>query len=414
MFKYLLVFAAIIFSAPYINAQTAAPLLIGRVTINQNKIAFIYAGKIWLADRNGGAAKRLTDTLNEETSPVFSPDGRRIAFSRFNGNDWDVFVIAADGNAPAQRVTIMPADDFVVAWTPNAEEVVFETARDETGVNRFYKMRADGGGTLAEPLPLPQAMEGSFAPDGKFIAYNPRNPLLIGEWRYYRGGMNAPIWITNLQTGATEKLPNQNFNDRLPNWIENKIYFISDRTGTYNLFVYDRRTKLTEQLTKFAGQGIRSMSATNDAVVFVQDGRIHLFDLAKKQDSIVNVSVSPDTSELLPRKVSAMRFLQQLLPSANGERIVLSTRGEVLLFDTASGDYKNLTNTSSAAERYATISPDSKSVAYFSDESGEYALHIRSLENDSVKRFRLKNSRRSIGICFGRPTRKNWFSTIGD
>ncbi len=386
MSKITLIFLFLLFCSINLSGQSANRLLVGKVAINQNKIAFIYAGKIWLVDRNGGAAKRLTDTPNDETSPVFSPDGKRIAFSRFNGSDWDIFVIATVGGAQARRVTMMPASDFTVAWTPNAEEVVFETARDEEGVNRFYKMRVDGG-VLAEPLPLPQAMEGSFSLDGKSIAYNPRNPLLIGEWRYYRGGMTTPIWITDLQTGATEKLPNQNFNDRLPAWIGDKIYFTSDRTGIYNLFVFDRKTKLTEQLTKFDGQGIRSMSATNDVAVFVQDGRIHIFDLAQKQDRIVEVSFSPDTTELLPRSVGAMRFLQQLLPSADGEKIVLSTRGEVLLFDTASGGYKNLTNTSGAAERYATISPDGKSVAYFSDESGEYALHIRSLENDSVKKI---------------------------
>jgi tricorn protease len=386
MSKIALFFLFLLFCCVNLLGQSATRLLVGKVAVNQNKIAFTYAGKIWLVDRNGGAANRLTDTSDEETSPVFSPDGGRIAFSRFNGNDWDVFVIETDGKSDARQVTMMPASDFAVAWTPDAEEIVFETARDEEGINRFYKMRVDGG-SLAEPLPLPQAMEGSFAPDGKSIAYNPRNPLLIGEWRYYRGGMTTPIWITNLQTGATEKLPNQNFNDRLPVWIGEKIYFTSDRTGIYNLFVYDRKTKLTEQLTKFDRQGIRSMAATTDAAVFVQDGRIHLFDLAKRQDRIVNFSVSPDTTELLPRSVSAMRFLQQFLPAADGGKIVLSTRGEVLLFDTASGNYKNLTNTSGAAERYATISPDGKSVAYFSDESGEYALHIRSLENDSVKKI---------------------------
>ncbi|MET0753300.1 MAG: hypothetical protein ABWZ66_07995, partial [Pyrinomonadaceae bacterium] len=388
MLKAFLAFLFALFCWTNFAAQTPnASLLIGRVAVNQNQIAFTYAGKIWLVDRNGGAAKRLTNTPNEETNPVYSPDGKWIAFSRLNGNDWDVFVIAADGSGEARRVTMMPEDDFVTAWTPDGKEVIFETTRDEEGLTRLYKSAVENG-TLAEALPLPQAFQGAFSPDGSRIAYNPR--LSFGEWRYYRGGSTAPIYIADLKTGAVEKLPNQNFNDKFPMWLGDKIYSVSDRTGIYNLFSYDLKTKQAKQLTKFDGQGIRAASATNNAIAFVQDGKIHLMDLATNQDKIIDVSVLPDTSELAPRTVNAMRFLEQILPSADGEKITFGARGEVLLFDTKTSAAKNLTNTSGAAERYPSISPDNKSIAYFSDESGEYALHVRSLENDSVKKITIE------------------------
>ena len=93
-------------------------------------------------------------------------------------------------------------------------------------------------------------------------------------------------------------------------------------------------------------------------------GAIVVFDLAAGQDKIINVSVSPDTSELLPKNANAMRFLEQILPTANGEKIVFGARGEVLVFDVKTSEYKNLTNTSGAAERYPVISPDGKTIAY--------------------------------------------------
>jgi tricorn protease len=375
-----------VFALP-VFAQTNAPLLITRVAVNQTHVAFTYAGKIWLVNRNGGAARRLTDTPNEEGNPVFSPDGKRIAFSRSNGNDWDVFVIPADGQGDARRVTMMPEDDLVNAWTPDGKEVIFETTRDEEGVTRLYRMAVENG-TLAAPLPMQQAFQGTFSPDGNFIAYNPR--IGFGEWRYYRGGSTAPIWITDLKTGALEKLPNQNYNDRSPIWRGDKIYFISDRTGIFNVFSYDRKTKQTKQLTSYKDFGVRALSATDDAVAFVQGGRLHLLDLSANQERAINVSVSPDTSELRPRTAQAMRYLEQILPSSSGDKIVFGARGEVLLFETAGGNSKNLTNTSGVAERYPTISPDGKSVAYFSDETGEYALHVRSLENDSVKKITIE------------------------
>src|ERR1041385_996036 len=119
-----------------------SPLLIGRTSVNQSHIAFTYAGKIWLVERTGGTAKRLTNTPNEETSPVFSPDGKRIAFSRSNG-DWDIFIAQADGSGEPARVTMMPEDDFVTGWMPDGKEIVFEPTRDEENLTRLYKTSAD-------------------------------------------------------------------------------------------------------------------------------------------------------------------------------------------------------------------------------------------------------------------------------
>jgi tricorn protease len=370
-------------------AQTAndRPLLIGRVSLNQSHIAFTYAGKIWLVERSGGTAKRLTNTPNEETNPVFSPDGQRIAFSRSNGNDWDVFIARADGTGEPTRITMMPEDDMVTGWSPDGKEIIFETTRDEESLTRLYKTSAERL-ALATPLPLHQSFSGSMSPDGRRIAYNPRGGA--GEWRYYRGGFAGQLWIADLKTGALEKLSNGTYNDRNPLWVNNKIFFISDRTGIFNLFSYDPQTRKTQQLTKFAGAGVRTAAATDDAAVYVQDGRLHLLEFNSNSDRVINVSVTPDTTELAPRTASVMRSLEQILPSTTGDWIAFGARGEVFLFDSTKGTYKNLTNTPGIAERYPVISPDNKTVAYVSDESGEYALHIRSLENDSVKKIQIE------------------------
>lgn len=388
MFRSLTLLAVcLLVSSAALAQQVDRPLLISRVSINQSHIAFTYAGKIWLVERAGGTAKRLTNTPNDETLPAFSPDGRRIAFSRMNGNDWDVFVAPADGSGDPMRVTMMPEDDYVNSWSPDGKEIVFETTRDEEGLSRLYKTSADRL-ALATPLPLPQGYYGWMSPDGARIAYNPRSGN--DDWRYYRGGFVAPIWIANLKTGALEKVSTGNYNDKVPVWVEDKIFFTSDRTGIANLYVYDTKSKKTEQLTKYAGQGVRFASATKGAAVYVQAGRLHVLDLITNKDQVVSVSVAPDTSELAIRNASAMRSLEQILPSPTGDRILFGARGEVIVFDPANGSYKNLTNTPGIAERYPVISPDNKSVAYVSDESGEYALHVRSLENDSVKKIRIE------------------------
>ena len=388
MFHSLTLLAACLsLSAATLAQQVDRPLLISRVSINQTHIAFTYSGKIWLVERTGGTAKRLTNTPNDETSPVFSPDGRRIAFSRMNGNDWDVFIAPSDGSSEPTRVTMMPEDDFVTSWSPDGKEIIFETTRDEESLTRLYKTSVDRL-ALATALPLHQSYSGSMSPDASRIVYNPRSGS--DDWRYYRGGFVAPLWIANLKTGALEKLSNGTYNDKNPVWVADKIFFTSDRTGIFNLYVYDTKSKKTEQLTKYTGQGVRTAAATNGAAVYVQAGRIHLLDLNTNKDQVVNVSVPPDTSELAIHDAGAMRSLEQILPSPAGDRIVFGARGEVIVLDPANGSYKNLTNTPGVAERYPVISPDNKSVAYVSDESGEYALHVRSLENDSVKKIRIE------------------------
>jgi tricorn protease len=387
MFRPLTTLALFLFAFAAVFAQADRPLLMTRVALNQTHIAFTYAGKIWLVERTGGAARRLTNTPNDETNPVFSPDGRKIAFSRSNGNDFDVFVARADGTGEPQRITMMPEDDMVTSWTPDGKELIFETTRDEETLIRLYKTSAERS-ELARSLPLPQSFAGSVSPDGNRIVYNPRSGA--GDWRYYRGGFASPIWVADLKTGAIEKVSDGTTNDKNPIWAGDKIYFVSDRTGIFNLFAYDTRQKRAQQLTKYAGQGVRVASIFGDAAAYVQGGRIHLMDLGSAVDRVVNVSVSPDTSELAPRTAQAMRSLEQILPSAAGDRIIFGARGDVLIFEPANGSYKDLTNTPGVAERYPTASPDGRSVAYFSDESGEYALHVRSIENDSVKKIQVE------------------------
>ena len=367
------------------------PLLIGRLALNQSHIAFTYAGKIWLVERNGGAARRLTTTPNEETSPVFSPDGTRIAFSRSNGNDWDVFVAAADGSGEAVRVTMMPEDDFVTSWTPDGREVIFETTRDEESVVRLYRTSADRL-TLATGLPLHQSYMGTISPDGARVAYNPRSGPGDG-WRYYRGGNAAPLWIADLKTGALEKISTGAQNDRAPVWSGENIYFISDRTGIFNLHAYSTVSKKVRPLTSYRDLGVRAASVHRDTAAYVRAGRIHLLDLKPGgADRHVSLTVAPDTAELAARNAPASRSIEQFFPSPDGDRIVFGSRGEVLILDPDNGKYKNVTNTPGVAERYPAISPDKKSVAYFSDESGEYALHVRSLENDSAKKIRIEQN----------------------
>jgi tricorn protease len=354
------------------SGQESGPMLFSRLTVNQTHVAFSCAGDIWFVERAGGDARRLTTSPWEENFPSFSPDGSQLAFSRQVGGNWDVYVMPVAGGE-ARRVTYDPRSDVAFGWTPDGKSVLFGS--NINLVPQLFTIPTDG--ILPAALPLPKALLGSISPDGSRIAYTPMGG--VSDWRFYRGGSRGQIWLANLKDGAIEKLSQGIYNDDQPMWVGDKIYFISDRTSAYNLYVYDIPSKQTKQLTSYAQHGIRWSTAGGGAIAFVRDGRIHLHDISGNQTRVLDVRLSPDAAELKPRTVNAGRNIESVFPSASGDRAVFGARGEVLLLDPATGESKNLTETSGVAERYPVLSPDGNSVAYFSDESGEYQLHIKPL-----------------------------------
>jgi tricorn protease len=361
-------------------------MLISRLTVNQTHIAFQYAGDIWAVERGGGEARRLTTDPAEESYPIYSPDGSQLAFSRQIGGAWKLFVMPAAGGE-ARQLTYIPEDDLVMGWTPDGKSILFQSHREEEGLFRLYTMATDG--VMPNALPLPQAFTGSYNGDGSRIAYTPMTSF--SEWRFYRGGMESPIWIASLKDGALEKLPFGDYNDRNPMWVGDKIYFLSDRTGTFNLFVYEMASKRTRQLTNFERHGVRVAAAGGDAIVFVQGGRIHLYDLKTNQERAVDVRANPETPEMKQRTVNVSRNIDWVTMSANGDRLMFNGRGEIVMLNPKNGETENLSKTSGAAERYPAFSPDDKWIAYFSDESGEYQLHVRPASGEGqVKKLAIE------------------------
>lgn len=365
-----------------------APMLFGRVSANRTHVAFFYAGDLWTVEHKGGEARKFPAPAGTSNNfPVYSPDGAQLAFSRQTGGNWDLFVAPAAGGE-ARRLTFHPANDFAQGWSPDGKHILFSSNRDVDV--RLYSVEA-AGSPLPKELPLPKALAGSLSPDGARVAYSPYsgNP---GDWRFYRGGSKGAIWIAQLRDLALEKLPAGDYNDYFPVWSGNKIYFVSDRNGIYNLYAHDLSTKrTTPPLTNFAQYGIRWASGAPGGVVFVRDGRIHLHDAASNQTRVVPVTAAPDDAELKPRTVDASRTIDWAMPSHDGGRVAFSARGEVLLYDTDDGDVRNLTQTSGAAERFPALSPDGKQLAYFSDESGEYLLHVRPADGTgAVKKINVE------------------------
>ena len=380
--KRLALIVAVILSATSFVCAQNTPLLMRTPTLNKTQIVFSYAGDLWSVGRDGGEASRLTTGVGREFSPLFSPEGQWIAFTGEYDGNVDVYVMPASGGVP-RRLTYHPGPDQLAAWTPDGKSVVFVSSRNaETGrTAQLFTMPVDG--VYPTAVPLPMAYEGSYSPDGARLAYVPL-PRSFNAWKRYRGGTATPVYIANLSDSSVEKVPRTDSNDFSPMWPAGdarKIYFLSDRNGAITLFSYDTGSKKVTEVIDNHGLDIKSASISTgggpDTIIYEQFGSLNLYDLKSGRTKQVNVTINADIPTVRPRyeKVSDRILNAALSPS--GARALFEARGEIITVPAEKGDVRNLTNSSGVADRDPAWSPDGKWIAYFSDESGEYALHLR-------------------------------------
>jgi tricorn protease len=353
-----------------------AKLLLRNPSLSQDRIAFLYADDVWTVTREGGEARRLTSVNSVVDGPFFSPDGKQILYSARQQQLTDVYVVSADGGVP-RRLTWEPTGNDAVGWTADGKDVLFASAHASySDFPRLFRTHADGTGSPAV-LPLPSATEGTYSADGNTLAYV---PVMQWEpaWKHYRGGQTTPVWLINMKTLDLEKIPRQNSNDSSPVWEGAKVYFLSDRNGPVSLFSYDTGSKAVEQVVENHGYDLKNVAAGPGALVYEQFGSLHLYDLATRQEHTVPITIHGDLPSLTPHlgKVAA-KEMQNFTLSPTGQRVAVEAHGDIFTLPAEKGDTRNLTRTPGSAERDPGWSPDGKSLAYFSDASGEYQLYIR-------------------------------------
>jgi len=355
-------------------------------SVSKDQIAFVYAGDIWLVPKKGGAAVRLTSSPGEESFPRFSPDGTKVAYSASYDGNVDVYIAPALGGEP-KRLTYHPMADRVIGWTPDGTRVLFASGR-ESGrqrYNQFYTVSLDGG--LPEKLPVPYGEFGTYSPDARQFVYMPMSQD-FRNWKRYRGGWAPDLMLFDLKSFATKNLTNNPANDAQPMWHDNTIYFLSDRGANErnNLWAYDLTKNAVRQVTQFNDFDITFPSIGPDSIVFQAGGRLYLLDLASEKSSEVLVHVVTDQTTLRPRTAKVESLIQWASVSPTGKRAVFEARGDIFTVPAENGAVVNVTRSSGVSERYPRWSPDGKTVAYWSDRSGEYELTLRPADGSGPEK----------------------------
>ena len=360
--------------APVAQAQDPGTQLLREPTVSDTHIVFAYASDLWIVDRSGGDAKRLTSFPGVETQPHLSPDGQQVAFTGQYEGDTDVFVVSAEGGAP-QRVTHHPSGDRVQGWTPGGR-ILFESARQGGPRLKPQMWTIDPqAGAMPERVAVPRAYAADLHADGQRLAYE-----LVDswdpEWRNYRGGQAQPIRLLDLQSMEMQKLPWDGSRDREPVWLGDTVYFLSDRDLAMNVWAYDTQSASLTQVTSHDTYDVKGLDAGGGVLVYEQGGYLHLHDPEAGTTEQLEIHVRGDLPWTRPDWKDVTDNVQSASLSPTGERALLGARGEVFTVPTEHGDWRNLTESSGARDRAPAWSPDGSQIAWVSDASGEYQLYI--------------------------------------
>ena len=380
--KYILKIFILLFS---ISTFSQGTRLLRQPDISNSQITFTYGSDIWIADKDGLNATRITSTAAIESDPHFSPDGKWIAFTsnRFGSNA--VYVVSVEGG-DATRLTWHPNGAQVRGWTNNGKHVLYASSRDvaPSSFDRLWTVPVKGGPSTL--VTNQWSTSGSYSKDGKHMVID-RMSRWDEEWRAYRGGQNTPLVILNLNNSQETLLPNDKTTDIKPIWLGDTIYFLSDRDFVANIWSFNTKTSNLKQVTTFKGSDIKSLSGYNNMLVFERDGYLHTLNLNSNLSIQLNINVVGDFPWANTKWEDVSKSTRSASLSPTGKRVIMESRGEIFTVPIEHGDSRNMTQSSGVADRTPIWSPKGNEVAWFSDRSGNgYELLIANQDGMSAPR----------------------------
>jgi tricorn protease len=335
--------------------------------IHGDTVIFTAEGDLWSVSAKGGAAQRLTSNPGEEGRAAISPDGKTVAFSAQYEGPLDVFTMPVDGGLPQRRT--WDGGAVVVGWTPDGR-VLYRTSRYSTLPNaQLVAVDAQGERQI---VPLAQAAEGAFTPDGKTLFFT-RLGKQGSNTKRYKGGTAQNIWRYDAGTEAVPLTADYPGTSHNPMFWNGRVYFLSDRDGTMNVFSMDEHGKDLKQLTQHSGFDVQSASLSDGRIVYQCGADLWLLDVNTNRDAVIPITLVSDFDQLRDHWVKKpLDYLSMAHISPDGSAAVFTARGEVFTLPAAaSGRIVRVAGNSSVRFRDARYMPDGKTILAISTETGE-------------------------------------------
>ncbi|HEY6463563.1 MAG TPA: S41 family peptidase, partial [Polyangiaceae bacterium] len=340
-------------------------------TIRGDVVVFAAEGDLWQVARTGGVATRLTSHLGNEWSPAISADRTVLAFSASYEGPTEVYTMPAAGGTPVRRT--FDGDARVVGFAPDGT-LLYASGKYST-LPDVRLFRLDIKTDQRTPVPLSEASDGCFTEDGRTL-YFTRLPFQGSHTKHYRGGTAQTLW--KYVTGAPEAVPltaDYPGTSKTPMCWQGRVYFLSDRDGTMNVWSMDADGHDLRQHTRNVDWDADQASLGDGQIVYHLGADIHLYDIASDKDRALDITLSSDFDQERETWVKKpMDYLSSIALSPKGDRVALTARGQVFVAPAKQGRLVELTRDPNVRYRRATFMPDGKSVVALSDQSGEVEL----------------------------------------
>jgi tricorn protease len=345
-------------------------------------LAFTWQGDLWRVPVEGGEAVRLTTHPAHDYRPVWSPDGRQIAFASDRYGSFQLFLMPAAGGQP-RRLTFHSAGETPFAFTPDGSHVVFGASRLDDAANRqfpsgslpeLYQVPVDGG-RVSQLLTIP-AEDVAFSRDGRTVVYHDRKGG-ENEWRkYHVSSITRDLWVWDRDSDTHRQLTAGGPEHRspiLPPGSEH-VFFLSEASGSYNVHRIPLAGGDAEQVTRFRGAPVRFLSAADDGTLaFGHDGLLYTLTPGASEPVRVPVRIASDWRDNDERVIQVSGGIGEFSVSPTGKELFFTSRGEVFATSVETGTTKRITTT---PEREVGVhaSPDSASILYASERDGRWGI----------------------------------------